>query len=128
MFCDVRGFTAASSDWGLKGSVHVMNDVFQIIEDEILPRRGEILVMNGDALLVVFPRCPSSLTHRLPSLWFKVRFDPYPPKVEEHGRELGTVVGGFWLPFGSCFVQRILDKYQIGLYSDGTSHEFDFAP
>ena len=26
-----------------EGVVRVMNDVFQIIEDEILPRRGEIL-------------------------------------------------------------------------------------
>ena len=56
MFCDVRGFTAMSEKLGAEGVVKVMNDVFQIIEEEVLPRCGEILKFIGDALLVVFPR------------------------------------------------------------------------
>ena len=72
MFCDVRGFTAMSERLGAEGVVRVMNDVFQIIEDEFCPDVERFWKFIGDALLVVFPDVQNCLTHRLPSLWFKV--------------------------------------------------------
>ena len=115
MFCDVRGFTAMSERLGAEGVVRVMNDVFQIIEDEILPRRGEILKFIGDALLVVFLGVQSCLTtdceFMIESAIRSVS------KVEEHGRELGLPLS---VGFG-CHLGRVL-------YGNiGTSTRLDFT-
>ena len=116
MFCDVRGFTAMSERLGAEGVVRVMNDVFQIIEDEILPRRGEILKFIGDALLVVFPRCPELSDSQIAEFMIQSAIRSV-SKVEEHGRELGLPLS---VGFG-CHLGRVL-------YGNiGTSTRLDFT-
>ncbi len=55
VFCDVRGFTAMSERLGAERVVEVVNQIFEIVEDEARPHGGEILKFIGDALLLVFP-------------------------------------------------------------------------
>lgn len=55
LFCDIRGFTALSERLGAEGVVAVVNEVFQAVGDEAVPRGGEILKFIGDAMLIVFP-------------------------------------------------------------------------
>lgn len=56
MFCDVRGFTAMSERLGSADVVTIMNEIFQIVEDEVVLYQGEILKFIGDALLILFPK------------------------------------------------------------------------
>lgn len=115
MFCDVRGFTAMSEHLGAEGVVGVMNDIFQIIEEEILSARGEILKFIGDALLIIFPRNQSTdfelSTRMIDSALSAVS------RVEEHGEKLNLTLS---VGFG-CHIGKVL-------YGNiGTNNRLDFT-
>ena len=84
MFCDVRGFTSMSEQLGAEGVVRVMNDVFQIIEEEV---GGEILKFIGDALLLIFPREEYKNDLSLSRSMIEGALRAV-QRVEEHGRKL----------------------------------------
>ena len=116
MFCDVRGFTAMSEQLGAEGVVKVMNDVFQIIEDEILPRCGEILKFIGDALLVIFPRCTDVSDEQVSENMIQSALQSV-IKVEALGRQLGIPLSvGFGCHLGSVLYGNI-----------GTESRLDFT-
>ncbi len=107
MFCDVRGFTAMSEKLGAKGVVTVMNDIFQIIEEEINPRNGEILKFIGDALLVVFPRCSEVSDEQVSENMIQSALQSV-IKVEELGRQLNLPLSvGFGCHLGSVLYGNI---------------------
>ena len=114
MFCDVRGFTAMSERLGAEGVVQVMNDVFQIIEEEVAKFGGEILKFIGDALLVIFPRVEddSVLSGKMiESATQSVH------RVEARGKELDLPLS---VGFG-CHIGRVL-------YGNiGTQNRLDFT-
>lgn len=114
MFCDVRGFTAMSEQLGAQGVVRVMNDVFEIIEAEVLKYGGEILKFIGDALLIIFPT--SSCTENLAAHMIRSAVQSV-LRVEEHGKKhnLSLSVG-----FG-CHIGEVL-------YGNiGTPNRLDFT-
>ena len=115
MFCDVRGFTAMSERLGAEGVVRVMNDVFQIIEDEILPRRGEILKVQGMPCWL-FSSVSKLSDSQIAEFMIQSAIRSV-SKVEEHGRELGLPLS---VGFG-CHLGRVL-------YGNiGTSTRLDFT-
>lgn len=113
MFCDVRGFTSMSEQLGAKGVVEVMNDVFQIIEDEV---GGEILKFIGDALLLIFPREEHTDNQSLSRVMIHRALRAV-QKVEEHGQRLGLPLS---VGFG-CHIGHVL-------YGNiGTDSRLDFT-
>jgi adenylate cyclase len=107
MFCDVRGFTAMSEKLGAEGVVKVMNDIFQIIEEEISPRNGEILKFIGDALLVVFPRCSEVSDEQVSENMIQSALQSV-IKVEELGRQLNLPLSvGFGCHLGTVLYGNI---------------------
>ncbi len=115
VFCDVRGFTAMSEQLGAEGVVQVMNDVFQLIEEEVSERGGEILKFIGDALLVIFPigeaEDENLSTRMVDSALSAVR------RVEAHGRTLDLPLS---VGFG-CHIGQVL-------YGNiGTQSRLDFT-
>ena len=113
MFCDVRGFTSMSEQLGAKGVVKIMNDVFQIIEEEV---GGEILKFIGDALLLIFPREEYTNNQSLSRAMIDGALRAV-RRVEEYGRqlELPLCVG-----FG-CHIGHVL-------YGNiGTNDRLDFT-
>ena len=116
MFCDVRGFTAMSEKLGAEGVVKVMNDVFQIIEDEVLPRYGEILKFIGDALLVIFPRCTDVSDDQVSENMIQSALQSV-LRVEALGRQLGIPLSvGFGCHLGTVLYGNI-----------GTESRLDFT-
>ena len=55
-FIDVRNFTELSNQLGVEGTIPLLNEVFEIIDETVQPEGGEVLKFMGDAALVVFPR------------------------------------------------------------------------
>ena len=116
MFCDVRGFTAMSEKLGAQGVVKVMNDVFQIIEEEVANAHGEILKFIGDALLVVFPRGESTSDHQLSRQMIQSALQSV-QRVEAHGRDLDLPLSvGFGCHIGEVLYGNI-----------GTEQRLDFT-
>lgn len=114
MFCDVRGFTAMSEQLGAQGVVRVMNDVFEIIEQEVLSHGGEILKFIGDALLVIFPT--SSEQSNLSEKMIRSALQSV-LRVEEHGRNLKLPLSvGFGCHMGEVLYGNI-----------GTENRLDFT-
>ena len=113
MFCDVRGFTSMSEQLGAEGVVRVMNDVFQIIEEEV---GGEILKFIGDALLVIFPREEYTNDLSLSRSMIEGALRAV-RRVEEHGRTLDLPLS---VGFG-CHIGHVL-------YGNiGTNDRLDFT-
>lgn len=115
MFCDVRGFTAMSEQLGAEGVVRVMNDIFQIIEEEVIAAQGEILKFIGDALLIIFPRTGCSdldlSTRMIDAALSAVK------RVEAHGVELNLPLSvGFGCHIGEVLYGNI-----------GTQSRLDFT-
>ncbi|WP_169569712.1 adenylate/guanylate cyclase domain-containing protein [Sneathiella limimaris] len=54
-FCDLRNFTALSSNLEENEMLQLLNTYFQILGDSISEQKGEILKFIGDAVLAVFP-------------------------------------------------------------------------
>ena len=112
MFCDVRGFTAMSERLGAEGVVQVMNDVFQIIEEEVQELGGEILKFIGDALLIIFPRehlTDRELSHRM----IHSALDSV-TRVESHGESLGLPLSvGFGCHIGEVLYGNIGTKTRL---------------
>lgn len=113
MFCDVRGFTSMSEQLGAEGVVQVMNDVFQIIQEEV---DGEILKFIGDALLLIFPREGYSDNTSLARTMINGALHAV-QRVEEHGRALGLPLSvGFGCHIGDVLYGNI-----------GTTNRLDFT-
>ena len=109
-------FTAMSEKLGAEGVVKVMNDVFQIIEDEVLPRHGEILKFIGDALLVIFPRCTDVSDDQVSENMIQSALQSV-LKVEALGRQLGIPLSvGFGCHLGTVLYGNI-----------GTESRLDFT-
>jgi adenylate cyclase len=53
--CDLRGFTAMTSELGSLPMIDIMNQYFDCMADAVWAEDGEILKFMGDAMLVVFP-------------------------------------------------------------------------
>ena len=104
MFCDVRGFTSMSEQLGAEGVVKVMNDVFQIIQEEV---DGEILKFIGDALLLIFPREGYSDNASLARTMINGALHAV-QRVEAHGRTLGLPLSvGFGCHIGDVLYGNI---------------------
>ena len=113
MFCDVRGFTSMSEQLGAKGVVKIMNDVFQIIEEEV---GGEILKFIGDALLLIFPREEYTNNQSLSRAMIDGALRAV-RRVEEYGRQLELPLS---VGFG-CHIGHVL-------YGNiGTNDRLDFT-
>lgn len=116
MFCDVRGFTAMSEKLGAEGVVKVMNDVFQIIEDEVTAVGGEICKFIGDALLIIFPRGLDTDDAILSTKMIDSALQAV-LRVEEHGREQALPLSvGFGCHIGEVLYGNI-----------GTQSRLDFT-
>ena len=116
MFCDVRGFTAMSETLGASEVVKVMNDIFQVIEDEISEYQGEILKFIGDALLIIFPRAEYRDDQQLGEVMIKSALSAV-EKVEELGKKKGLPLSvGFGCHIGDVLYGNI-----------GTENRLDFT-
>lgn len=113
IFCDVRGFTSISEQLETKVLVQVMNDIFQIIEEEM---EGEILKFIGDALLLIFPREEYPDNQSLSRVMIEGALRAV-RRVEEHGRQLELPLSvGFGCNIGHVLYGNI-----------GTNERLDFT-